>query len=207
MNRIDPNKDSRTYIFDYLFRCKVPYLESCSPDYIKHFGMHTTGNDAIDKTLANQLIDTYCTIAQMVEYFDKGVRIYIPVPDDLKFMYDCITHHLSLWKHQLQHGINIGDAPVEDLIKLDAFANSVYAHAKYQFTPEIAQSLLVRHMSSISLNKTSFFRNKPVEPEEQKRDQSGRVIAQPVDDRFPQRESMAEVFKGRKFGTRFGAGS
>lgn len=191
---MDETKPTSYYIWEPLFRCKVPQLQTTSKAYLKHYGMPTTGNDAYDKDLANQLIDTAIPIVKMVEYFSKGIPIYIVKSADIKTIYQHIENHLLAWKRQLDHGLNIGGAPVDDLIAMDAFANKIYDHAKFHFTREIADSIFLRQMGSINRNTflspvvtpvTETALNKPSEG-----------------DGYEQRGSMSEHFKEKRAGIR-----
>jgi len=187
---IDHSKDSAYYIFEYLFMCKIPNLQSMSADYIRHFGMPTVGNKKIDAVMSQQLITVMIPISQMVEYFQQGIGVYITDRNDVLVIYDFITHHLTKWKLKIATSINSGAAPVDDLIAMDEFANSVYDHAKYQFTKEIADSLFTRNLSSIvRMNRGNVFRQGPATQEELQPDGTLKEIV------YPQRVSLAGSFR------------
>ena len=204
IKRIDPKVDSAFYIFDYLFECRIPNLESTSVDYIRHFGTPTTGDQRIDNELANELITTFLPIATMVEHYKNGVRVYIPRYEDLTFMYDCVSNHLNAWKTRMEHAINIGEAPIEDLIDLDQFANALYDKAKYQLTPDIIDSLFMRHISSNTrLNKGGLFKDSPKPLDTTKQAPDGTVqLNSEKDSRYPERTSLTDLFKDRIVGTK-----
>lgn len=200
--QIDPNVDSRYYIFDYLFECKVPNLETMSVDYIRHFGTPTTGYQELDRQLSNELIHTYLPISTMTEHFKNGVRIYIPNYEDIKFMYDCISNHLNLWKKRMENAINVGEAPIEDLIALDQFANAVYDKAKFQMSADIIDSLFIRHLSSNSqINRGGLFKDSPklANPFTDKTDG---IVTINKDKKYPERTSLTDLFKDRIVGTK-----
>ena len=193
-----PVIDTSTYIFDYLFKCRIPNLQTMSEEYIRFFGMPTTGDPSIDQAMADQWITTMLPISKMVEYSKQGITIKIVKYDDVKVMYNYISLHLQAWKNQIGNGINVGDAPIDDLIDLDAFANLVYDQAKYQFTRDIADSLLERQMSTITrFNKSNFF--KPDIKINDSGDNITRINSEPVDN-YPKRESLSDIFKDRKIG-------
>lgn len=190
----EKDRDSSWYIFNQKFRCSVPHIDMRSSEHIKMFGMPSCGIKEIDRETASERIDTYLSINQMVEYFKRGALVGVRKVADTKIIYERITDHLNAWKLQLQNGLNNGDAPIDDLMLLDQFANAVYAHAKYQFTAEIIDSILLRQIGGIMpLNRDSLIadmqknrlrkenRDKP--PEEQKE----------VEER-PQRASMSDFF-------------
>lgn len=191
--------DTAEIIFTRLFKCRIPNLQTMSEDYIRIFGMPTTGDAGIDNELANEWITTMLTIEKMAEYHKQNVQLKIVRYEDVKEIYDHISNHLQAWRHQIENGINIGDAPIEDLILLDDFANTVYDHAKYQFTRTMADSLLQRHLSGIlRVNKHNFFKDDPtVTTTEDKT-----VINGEDEDKHPKRESLANIFKDRMIGNR-----
>jgi hypothetical protein len=193
-----PVIDTSAYIFEYLFKCRIPNLQTMSEEYIRFFGMPTTGDASIDQAMADQWITTMLPISKMVEYSKQGITIKIVKYDDVKVMYNYITLHLQAWKNQIGNGINVGDAPIDDLIDLDAFANLVYDQAKFQFTRDIADSLLERQMSTITrFNKSNFF--KPDIKINDTGDNITRINSEPIDN-YPKRESLSDIFKDRKIG-------
>ena len=147
-------KPTSYYIWEPLFRCRVPQLQTTSKEYLRHFGMPTTGNDAYDKDLANQLIDTAIPIAKMVEYFTKGIPVYIVKQADVKTIYEYIENHLLAWKRQLEQGVNIGGAPVDDLIAMDAFAK--YTNTQNITSPEKLQTVYSCVKWALSIEILSF---------------------------------------------------
>lgn len=190
---IDKSRPTTFYIFEYVFNVRYPELQSRSVDHIKHFGTPSTGNKDIDRNINSQLVNSWITIAKMVEYHEANCPLIFPNQEDIKMIYECISNHLYLWKKELENGINLGDAPILDLIALDKFANGVYAHAKYQFTPQIAESLLVQHMNGISrVNKRNFFKTKPKEVQV---DKDGSVNIE--HDPYPKREELTDMFRER----------
>lgn len=197
MNSTQPTAN---LIFDCLFTVRVPDLQTRSEQHIKMFGVHSTGDRAQDMVMANQLITVMLSIAKMVEYHKQGVNIRVVKREDVLTIYDYITRHLQAWKDRLNQGLNIGDAPIDDLISLDQFANVVHESAKYQFTREIADSILAKHLSStITFNKHNIF----------KKESSAAAIVtnqDPTKDKVEkeedlQRSGFAQLFKDKKIGS------
>lgn len=200
-NVIDTTKPSSHYIFQHVFFCRIPELQSRSAEHIRYWGVPTTGNKDVDNELKKEMLDTFLPIAKMAEYFKDGVPLYIPKQEDVKFIYECVTYHLHTWRKQIEFGLNLGQAPIDDLILLDEFANSVYSHAKYQFTREIANSLFAQHLSSTTKsNRGTFFKKKVVAEEEP--DENGAVTINKKPDLHPPRESLTDLFRDRKAGLR-----
>lgn len=146
---IPKDKDTTYYLWEILFRCKVPQLATTSETYYRIFGSPTTGDAAIDRELQNQWIDTMIPIVKMVEYFNQGITIRVVNYADTKIIYDYIQRHLELWLDNVQHGLNIGNAPVEDLIAMDKFASTVFNHAKHQYEKVDVKSSFMRALDGL----------------------------------------------------------
>lgn len=201
--KIDPNEDSRFYIFDYVIECRFPHLATLSPDYISHFGMPTTGDQNIDRALSEEWIHSFQPIVKMVEFHKDGIPVRIIHRADVKFIYEAVTNHLTRWKERVERGINLGKVPYNDLVELDEFASTVYPEAASMFDKQSVNSMLLRHMSEVMrINKTNFF-VKPVIADEENvqrmEDGSVKINAAPAA-LYPKRESMSEIFKGRSVG-------
>lgn len=160
--------------------------------------MRSTGNKNVDKTMAEQWTFSYINIATMVEYFQQGVLIKIVHYNDIEEIYKYIENHLAAWKERLKVGLNIGDAPIEDLVAMDAFANAVYDHAKWNFTKEEVHSILTRHMANtVRVNSFNFFQ-KETPPEGVDEDGITRINHEkdPAD-QFPKREQITDLLKSQ----------
>lgn len=129
------------YIFKEIIHVRVPYLQMRSIEDLQFFGMPHSGNDRFDRQTPHEHIDIMIPISQMVEYYQRGAQLFFPLASDTKRVYDYISDHLTAWKRHISRSLNWADAPIEDLKLLDEFANAIYAHAKYQFTDEIINSI------------------------------------------------------------------
>lgn len=187
-------EDTTALIFDSLFLCRFPDMQTRSAEHIRMFGIVYTGDSAMDKDLSNQWITTYITIAKMVEFHKTSVPIKVVKYEDVKKIYDYISRHLHAWKSHIEDGLNIGNAPIDDLIAMDEFANTVYDQAKFQFTRSIADSILMRQLSTVGrFNKDNIFSTPVV---------SENTVINPIEDTF-KRDSLADIFKDRKVGKRW----
>lgn len=185
-DRLTPIERFGRPIWETPFEIAVAYKDTCTPEYIRLFGMPTVGDPTIDAQMHNQLCNRYATIDKMVEFFKRGITIRVVKHEDTKRIYDTINNYLLAWKDHLTRGINIGDAPIDDLIMLDRFAGVVYQHAVQHFTPEFVNSRFLQHMTGGGTLKSreSLVKQKPV-------DDKGVEATQ------PQRESMAQLFSDR----------
>lgn len=184
MDNIDSVEDTTKLIWDYYFKVRISYLQARSIDHIKLLGVNITGNKDVDNDIENQLITTYMSINSMIDYFKEGVTIRVVEYKDTKTIYEYISLHLAAWKERLFRGINIGNAPVDDLIVMDYFASTVYEHAKYNLVENLPDSIAIRYAASIqSLNPFNFL-NKTAA-----KHTANEVIT------YPERDSYANFFQ------------
>ncbi len=156
-------KPTGWYIWEIYYLVRIPKIDTISTFELKTYGMYTTGNKELDKSVANEWITTYFNIAKMVEHFEEGTGLAIVKYSDIKEIYEHIENHLNAWKKQLSSGLNIGNAPIDDLVAMDEFANSVYEHAKYNFKRDEVNDIMKRSMAGIlDINSFNFFNKKIV---------------------------------------------
>lgn len=193
-HNIQQDHDTTSLLWDYYFKVRIPWLQSRSIEDIKNTGVVLSGVPEIDRDINNQWQTTMLTISQMADYFKEGVAIRVVSSSDVKTIYNHISSHIHAWKSRLERGINIGDSPVDDLILLDRFANTIYDHAKYQFTPEIADSLIGKHLSELNrINPHNFFTGKAISNLN-----NGITRINATDDtEIPDRDSLGNFFKDR----------
>lgn len=186
MHTAMPGRDTSKPLWENYYLARVPYIQSTSVDYMRTIGTYVTGDREVDKALSNQWVTTMMTIAQMVEYYADGAQIKIVKQADIKEIYTLISAHLDAWLHQLKYGVNIGNAPIHDLMTMDRFANEIYDHAKYHFTPDVMESLLIKGLVSASpFNPSNFFKNKDMT----------RKSEEEVNNGIPERESLSDHLK------------
>lgn len=152
--------DTAAALWDNYYLVRIPYIQSTSVEYMKLVGTYTTTHKDIDQALAGQWITSMLPISKIVDYYKDGCQVKIVKESDIKEIYEHISRHLEAWLDQLTYGVNIGGAPIEDLIAMDQFANEVYSHAKYHFTNEVVNSLLVNKLIGESgVNASNFLKN------------------------------------------------
>lgn len=186
--------DTTEAIWGKLYTVRVPSIETTNLEYIRIYGTPVTGDKGIDNTLAHQFITTMLPISKMVDYYRRGVPVKVVVRSDTKLIYEAISAHLQAWMNQLNNGVNIGNAPLEDLVAMDEFANAVFEHARFQFTQGMVDSVLVRNMAAITgLSRNNFFKKKDTGP---MLNRNGTVMTDEErnDVVYPKRQSMADMF-------------
>lgn len=174
-------------IWERLFLISMNYKQSLTTEQIRMFGLPTVGDAGIDNDIQNGYIDKYITIDKMVDYYKEGVSIHVKNHKETKDIYDIISSYLICWKQNLEDGINIGGAPIEDLVALDRFASTVYDHAVEHITDEFIHSNLINFIGNRKVGRAAFIKEEvPVLP-------AGQV---------KQRESLATLFSERVFTAR-----
>jgi hypothetical protein len=187
--------DTTVAIWEHLYKVRIPYLQSRTIDDIREKGTVISGIASYDADIKNQLQTTYLSINQMVDYFKEGVAIRVCDKGDPKLIYEAISEHIYAWKYQLEKGINIGDAPIEDLVIMDKFAGTVYEHAKHHFNEDTANSIFAQHFGKIStINASNFFAPTSEIAKAVREDSDGTVR---IHSDEPDRESLGDFFKSR----------
>lgn len=176
---MNTERDTTFYIWDVQWRVRAPQLQTTDEAYIRHFGMPSSTNPDIDRELARQWIDTMITIAQMVDYHRRGIQFKIVYEADIVRIYDHIERHLNLWEENIKNNLNIGDVPIDDLIAMNEFANTMFPIARPQLKTQAPSSSFMRTIARMGFSKNPFIAEK--EEEE--------------DNKPLRRRDMADVFK------------
>ena len=130
-------------IFHYYYQCQLPQHFLYSQEYVKTFGVPTTGKSDIDWELSQTMVPAQLTIAEMAEMLDEGANVILTDPHDAVSIYNTIYAHLEQWRVQVAEGFSALDPPIEDLRKLDALAAQVYKVGRaYMPKPTQGSSLL-----------------------------------------------------------------
>lgn len=144
--------DTTVKIFDELYLCKIPNYSSMSVDYLKIFGTPTTFDRDIDNELSKEWIKVMIPISQMVDYFKEGVLVRIIYEKDTLAIYEAIVTHIRKWKEVMTYGLNTRNAPIDDLIILDQFAQAVYPYATAHFDSSLTKGYLKTPINSSLAN-------------------------------------------------------
>lgn len=198
MNPLEP-LDTTVRIWEYLYKVRIPTLQSRTIEDIRKYGVRMSGIAAIDRDTDKDMMTTMLSVAVMANYYKEGVPIRVCSQKDVKEIYDSISAHIHAWKSRLERGINIGDAPIDDLILLDKFANVIYEHAKYQFTEETVSSFLIQGLNVVQgIGAQNFFKHNPYSNLNMSSREPGvtRINAEDPTT-LPERETLGEFFKGR----------
>lgn len=179
--------DTTIDIWEKVWRCAFSDNKTRGERNHRLYGKNITGVKSIDASVPDQIVETYITINDMVEYHRRGITVEIINYDDCKKIYDCIEKHILAWKKNIENCVNIGDAPLEDLIAMDDFANAIYDKAKYLMPTEFIGSPALRHLIGLTtLSRATFLREheKPL-----------KTVSIGGDSDHPERMPISDFFK------------
>lgn len=183
-------RDAAYWITIHTYACRIPNMQTMSPEYIKFMGMPSSGDPDVDRQMRNELIEVRWTIGQMAEAHHSGVQVSVRDPRQTKEMYERITTLLREWKEVLEYSVNPGKVPADDLMKLDTFASALFPHARPFFERNFIDSKLAAHMGGIlSISRGSFFEKATPAPTVEERQQKANE---------ERHRSFSDVFKDHK---------
>lgn len=184
-------------IWDRYFKVKMLYLHSRSIDQIRKFGIRISGIEEIDRDLERQMIETEMNIDSMFEKWRKGVTIRVINYNDSGEIYRIIHSHLVAWAEYLSTGVNIGDAPLKDLIELDQFAAIVYDKAVNVFSQEDRNTAIASNFLNVqSINFKNILKREPNESSTKMNSNGVEVMTVTKNEKasLPMRHSMKDIF-------------
>lgn len=116
-------------IWDNLYTAYVPDVVTQNTDFLKIFGVRTSGDKKIDEMLSTNTTQVMIPIITIVEYYDQGIPVLIPKREDMLAMNRDITLYLAEWEYNMKYDINISEVPRELMISLDKFCKYIYNKA------------------------------------------------------------------------------
>lgn len=138
-------------IWHYFVECMIPQMYLYSEEYVKKFGLYTTGDSDVDAQAYQSMVRAQLTVAQMATHFSNGAPICLVNPDESKQIYGWIVTHLSDWSEEVTKDPNMRDqVPVNDLRMLDEFAKEIYPLARNHMDHAISGSKLFRSLDRLS---------------------------------------------------------
>lgn len=150
-----PLNDPRYPIWGRLFQCRVPRIATFSTFYLERYGLHTSGNEAVDRELARAPVFVYITINDMVEFYHTSQPISIVKQADVKMVYEICQDYTFNYAERIAKTVFTHDVPFADLIKIDEFAEAVYQYAGHEYGSDFARTFLPKNVmkEAVDLNK------------------------------------------------------
>lgn len=118
-------------IFHYPFRIWIPQLYLSGIAENEAIGTYTSGNAKVDREASRQQVAITSTIANMIDFYRRGIRIEFNGPADCVRIYETICEHISSFNEHISRAMfKPSDIPWDDLKTLDEFAGEVYLKAR-----------------------------------------------------------------------------
>lgn len=120
-----------TKLWDILYSVYIPDQVTLSPEYVKRFGVHVTGDKGVDKMLSNNFTNVKIPVMKILDYYDSGVEIQIPSREDMIQIHKDIEGYLLEWKEHLRVSINVSvNQNKEMLLALEKLSKRIYEKAQ-----------------------------------------------------------------------------
>jgi hypothetical protein len=113
-------------MFYELWNIEIPEVFCVSKAQLEQFGVPTSGDRAVDRTLAMERRGMYASIVSIALYLDEGAPITFVNRKDTVEMYKILKTHLEGWKWVVETQMNAPPPPIDDLQKLDKLASAIF---------------------------------------------------------------------------------
>ncbi|BDD79463.1 hypothetical protein [Burkholderia phage FLC8] len=152
-----PFDDPRYPLWGRVWLCKVPRIARFGTAYLERYGLHTSGNQNVDRELMKQQAPVYIPIAQMVEYYHEHTMVSIVKRDDTKAIYEICQDYTFDWAKRIQSTVFNHNVPFEDLVQIDEFAEAVYQYAGHEYGEEFARTFIPEGLQREIVNLNAMF--------------------------------------------------
>ena len=150
-----PHHTAAYKIFNYFVECMIPAMYLYSQEYVKKFGLYTSGDADIDAQTFQSTVKANLTVAQMAQHMADGAALSLVHPEESKQIYQWIVEHINDWTDEVTKDPNRrDDVPVEDLRLLDQFAKEIYPMARQHMTTQVSGSRLFRSLDRLNRRAT-----------------------------------------------------
>lgn len=130
-----------TAIWEDLYNVYIPDFLTMNRDYIRTFGVPSSGNREVDKMMSSNMTFVKIPIIKILEYFDNGIDVQIPSRADMIAMHKCIERYLGEWYNHLKFDINVDRVKHKELLLgLERLSKIIYDKANPR---EVMDNLIV----------------------------------------------------------------
>lgn len=120
-------------LFFKRFKCSVPAISLKSVSEIRERGVYAINNDEeTTRVMHHAEIETLLTVNHLFEIWKNGYSPTVTNASDCVEIFNAVTNHLQQWVGYLNQGIQVSDAPFEELIDMDKFADVIYSYARFE---------------------------------------------------------------------------
>lgn len=118
-------------IWEHLYGVYIPDFVTQNTDYIRKFGVRSSGDKNVDAMMANNTTMVRIPIIKILEYFDNGVEVQIPSREDMLTIHRNIELYLDEWRAYMRYDINSSAMQHKQLIlNLEKLSKLIYDKAK-----------------------------------------------------------------------------
>lgn len=118
-------------IWDDLYGVYISDFITMNTDYIRKFGVRSTGDKKIDGMMSDNLTYVKIPIIKILEYFDNGVEVQIPVREDMLAIHKNIEKYLDEWRSHIRFDINSSTSQNKQLLlNLEKLSKTIFDKAK-----------------------------------------------------------------------------
>lgn len=147
------------YIFEPRFLVRTIHLARHFIDKNMPAEVPTTQDKELDRLLAQQPANFWLNAAQMAELCYQGYPVSLVEYTDSLTVYTYVQNHLDTAMKVLVNSINTIEAPLDDLAILEAFADRVFAHARFLMPKsEGAVGSMIQGLDMTGLGLASIFK-------------------------------------------------
>lgn len=150
-----PINDPRYPIWGRQYLCRTPRIAHYGTEYLKQYGLPTSGNQAVDRDLMTAMQLSYLTINEQIEIFSKFHIVSIVKKDDVKLIYEACQDYTFDFAERIRNTVYSQNMPFADLIKIDEYAEKVYQYAGHEYGNDFARTFLPSDIMKtvVDLNK------------------------------------------------------
>lgn len=126
---VAPEEHSAQYkIFHYYIDCMIPASYAGMKEQ-KVLGTPIKSKEETEAD-AKTFWPRQHTVAEMIEYRAMGAEIILAKPEDSVKIYQWLRDYLTEKRAKISYSLHVGTVPLEDLSKMDEFAQIVYRIAR-----------------------------------------------------------------------------
>lgn len=151
---MDDNNTSAAYkIFHYRVLVYIPatYAYEIHHDRI---GIPQYGSAEQEQMAGEELVLQQRTLAEVIEYWDRGAKVIFKDAKDSTFCYDWLREHLNNIHYRASSTFNVGKMPpLEDIQKMDNFAYSLFQVTRRHSSADPRQPAMKQSIQQLFSNR------------------------------------------------------
>lgn len=118
-------------LFTFRYTTQISKVHLISEKEIAQFGTVSTGDKAVDKAMANEIVNARLTAPQMAEFLDEDITFALVNTKDSVEIFRHLMELLNDWANRATEELQSVTVPLEELAKLEKLAAHMYQSAKF----------------------------------------------------------------------------